>query len=154
MPSEPVKEPVRKAPEMPAEEQTAEEIPQEPDPDHPDQMALQLPEPPPDTGLLPEWAEVLDRVKKKNLMLGSVLQHSKAHLEGRHVLIEANDVAMRFIRENSDSNQTLKEAIAEVTGKYYPIGPWKKKEEQPTVNNDDLQRLLDSAESAGVDIVR
>ena len=151
---EPVKEPVRKVPEPLAEEHTAEEIPQEPDPDLPDQMSLQLPESPPDTGLLPRWDEVLEVVRAKNSMLGSVLLRSKAHLEGKHVLIEANEIAMKFIRENQDSNQTLKEAIAEVTGKYYPIGPWKKKEEQPTVKNDDLQRLLDSAESAGIDIVR
>ena len=146
-------EPVRRPDPMP--EDAIDEKPPVSDPDLPDQMAFDLPAPENSgSDLLPDWVEIIALVRKKNAMLGSVLSKSKAHLDGKRVLIEASEVAMKFIRENQESNQTLKEAIAEVTGKYYPIGPWKKKEQPAVDTNDGLQKFLKAAESAGVDIVR
>ncbi len=146
-------EPVRRPEPMP--EEAIDEKPPVSDPDLPDQMAFDLPAPENSgSDLLPDWGEIIALVRKKNGMLGSVLSKSKAHLDGKRVLIEASEVAMKFIRENQESNQTLKEAIAEVTGKYYPIGPWKKKEQPAVDTNDGLQKFLKAAESAGVDIVR
>jgi DNA polymerase-3 subunit gamma/tau len=146
-------EPVWRPDPMP--EEAIDEKPPVSDPDLPDQMAFDLPAPENSgSDLLPDWGEIIALVRKKNGMLGSVLSKSKAHFDGKRVLIEASEVAMKFIRENQESNQTLKEAIAEVTGKYYPIGPWKKKEQPAVDTNDGLQKFLKAAESAGVDIVR
>ena len=90
-------------------------------------------------------------VKKKQRTLGSLLSKSNAHFDGSHVLIEASEVAMKFIRDNKESNQILKDAIFEVAGVRYPIGPWKKKTEIDMKSND-LQDLIDLAVSNGIDI--
>ncbi|MBQ8995150.1 MAG: DNA polymerase III subunit gamma/tau, partial [Oscillospiraceae bacterium] len=72
------------------------------------------------------WDKIIELVKQKQKTLGSLLSKSRAHFDGSHVLIEAGELAMKFIRENKESNQILKDAIYEITGERYPIGPWKK----------------------------
>ena len=117
-----------------------------------DQMQISLPDEKP-TDSFDGWEDILELVKQRNRTLGSLLAKSIAHFDGTHVLIEGSDMAMAFIRDNKDSNQILKDAIFEITGKRYPIGPWKKKE-TAVEENSDLQNLIELARANGIDIER
>jgi len=123
--------------------------------DIPEDLPLDKPEPVLNpifqNDLFAGWEDVIELVKKKQRTLGSLLSKSNAHFDGSHVLIEASEVAMKFIRDNKESNQILKDAIFEVAGVRYPIGPWKKKTETDMKSND-LQDLIDLAVSNGIDI--
>lgn len=123
--------------------------------DIPEDLPLDKPEPVLNpifqNDLFAGWEDVIELVKKKQRTLGSLLSKSNAHFDGSHVLIEASEVAMKFIRDNKESNQILKDAIFEVAGVRYPIGPWKKKTEIDMKSND-LQDLIDLAVSNGIDI--
>ena len=120
--------------------------------DDSDQIQFLLPEEKPSDSF-EGWSEILELVKQRNRTLGSLLSKSSAHFDGTHVLIEASDIAMAFIRDNKDSNQVLKDAIFEITGKRYPIGPWKKQEQQEETNRD-MQNLIELAQANGVKIER
>ncbi|MBR3354358.1 MAG: DNA polymerase III subunit gamma/tau [Oscillospiraceae bacterium] len=116
------------------------------------QMQISLPEEKP-TDSFEGWEDIMELVKQRNRTLGSFLAKSVAHFDGTHVLIEGSDMAMAFIRDNKDSNQILKDAIFEITGKRYPIGPWKKKE-TVVKENSDMQNLIELARANGIDIER
>ncbi len=100
-----------------------------------------------------DWQKVIGIIKKKKLALGTMLRHSVPHLTDTHLLIEANDIAYKFIRENADSRQIIKDAYFEVTGLRRNIGPWKgepSKEEKPA--DDGLDAFLESAAKAGITV--
>ncbi len=100
-----------------------------------------------------DWQKVIGIIKKKKLALGTMLRHSVPHLTDTHLLIEANDIAYKFIRENADSRQIIKDAYFEVTGLRRNIGPWKgepSREEKPA--DDGLDAFLESAAKAGITV--
>ena len=146
------REPVAVKPQPTEMSQEEEEILAEIKEDDSDQMMFSLPEEQP-TDSFERWEDILEIVKQRNRTLGSLLSKSNAHFDGTHVLIEGSDIAMAFIRDNKDSNQILKDAIFETTGKRYPIGPWKKKETNVESNND-MQNLIELAQANGIEIER
>lgn len=102
------------------------------------------------------WQRVLERLLHKNAMLASALHDSHAHIRGQTVLVECkNPVFIEMMRSNDYTRQSLKEAIAEVTGILYGVGPYDpakygKAEEQKAVS--PLEQLLADAREKGVEI--
>jgi DNA polymerase-3 subunit gamma/tau len=94
------------------------------------------PLPPAPEGAFSEWPRVLERLASINSAVRSALGGSNAYLEGEHILIQcANPLFLTMIRENQYTRDIIKRAIAEVTGRRYPIGPYRtpvqKQEEDP-----------------------
>ena len=103
---------------------------------------------------LSQWPEVLDVIKSKNRMLGTLLTNSVAHMTGTHLLIEANEMGIKFIRENAEARPLIKEAVAQITGMSLPIGPWKGTVKKENKTDDGFETFLKNAEQAGVEIER
>ena len=100
-----------------------------------------------------EWQKVIGIIKKKKLALSTMLRHSVPHLTDTHLLIEANDIAYKFIRENADSRQIIKDAYQEVTGLRRNIGPWKgEPSREEKAADDGLDAFLESAAKAGITV--
>ena len=104
-------------------------------------------------GLEEAWPQIVQRVREKQRTLGSLLNNSKPHLSGNHILIEASEMALTFIRENKESNQLLKDSITQVTGLQMPIGPWKAPTVSPVADRT-LENLLKAAEENGIEVER
>ena len=106
--------------------------------------------------LLAEWPQVVAAVREKSKMLGTLLAKSSAHVTDTHLLIEASEMAMKFIRENADSRQYIKDAVLQVSGLRLPVGPWKAPAAAaPKADGDDgLEEFLRRAEQAGVEVNR
>ena len=106
-------------------------------------------------GLLDRWDDCVAEIREKNRTLGALLKNSLAHLTDTHLLIEANPMAIKFIRDNEDSRTTIKEAVASVTGLRLPVGPWKDGSEIRQEKDDNgLEEFLRMAEEAGVEVER
>lgn len=106
-------------------------------------------------GLLDRWDDCVAEIREKNRTLGALLKNSLAHLTDTHLLIEANPMAIKFIRDNEDSRTTIKEAVASVTGLRLPVGPWKDSSEIRQEKDDNgLEEFLRMAEEAGVEVER
>ncbi|MBQ0110802.1 MAG: DNA polymerase III subunit gamma/tau [Oscillospiraceae bacterium] len=94
-------------------------------------------------GKLKEWQSVLNLLKTKNRPLFGVLYNSAAYFEDGRVLIDSPLSSFReMINSDPATKESLKKAIADVYGKAYPIGPYKKaegsaSEPQETVQNTE-----------------
>ena len=106
-------------------------------------------------GILDRWDDCVAEIREKNRTLGALLKNSVAHLTETHLLIDANPMAIKFIRDNEDSRTTIKEAVASVTGLRLPVGPWRDSSRKEKEEDDDgLDEFLKMAEEAGVEVER
>ncbi len=93
------------------------------------------------------WGEILEKLSSLNLPLASALRSSNMYLTEKYALIDTqNTFFLELIRKNEDAKKALKQAIFEVTGKVYGIGPYKtakKKDEMADLNafEDKLKKL-------------
>ena len=132
----PAKEVVPKAEPAPV----YEEIPAEPA--FPVQSASSEPE-------FQSWEDVVELIKGKNRMLYSFLEGSKAYLVGGRVLIDSpNSFFIDYMQKNDDSREVIKNAITEVCGTRYGIGPYKKTEKK--TEDDPLAILAKRAAENGI----
>lgn len=120
------------------EEQTP---PPQKQPEPPKQQPTPVqPEPAPEPEPMPEpaeeqpferWGEVISKLSSINPPLAGALKDSKMYISGKYALIDAkNPFFLQLIRTNEDSKKSLKQAIYEVTGTAYGIGPYKSKQEE------------------------
>ncbi len=78
-----------------------------------------------------KWNEIVDKLSKINLPLASALRGSQMYLTEKYALIDTqNTFFLELVRKNNDAKVALKQAIFEVTGKVYGIGPYKNAEKK------------------------
>ena len=95
------------------------------------------------------WEDIIELIRKKNGMLFSLLSGSKAYLSGKRVLIDSpNSFFIEYMQKNDDSREVIKNAITEVCGVRYGIGPYKKTEKKP--EDDPLAALVKRAQDMGI----
>ena len=95
------------------------------------------------------WEDVIELIRKKNGMLFSLLNGSKAYLSGKRVLIDSpNSFFIEYMQKNDDSREVIKNAITEVCGVRYGIGPYKKTEKKP--EDDPLMALAKRVQDLGI----
>lgn len=102
-----------------------------------------------------QWQNILERLTVVNKMLSSALIGSRAWLRGMTVLVECkNPVFLEMMRSNEFTRQSLKRAIAEVTGSRYGVGPFTPEKAVKTATNESspLDSLLKEAADQGVEI--
>lgn len=106
---------------------------------------------------MPQWEEILARLGHSNKALWGALKGSAAYLSGNRVLIQChNPVFAQLMRSNEYTKQSLKAAIAEVTGIKYGIGPYLPPasgvEKPSDVQASPLTELLEAAREGGVEV--
>ena len=105
--------------------------------------------------LLDRWDDCVTEIKERNRTLGALLKSSAAHITDTHLLIEANPMAIKFIRDNEESRTIIKEAVALVTGLKLPVGPWHgNSDKKDTKDDDGFEEFLRKAMEAGVEVER
>ena len=102
---------------------------------------------------LAEWPEVLQLLSGESRTVASAFHGSGAYIRGDYVLIAAkNDLAFELLRR-SDYRNKMRDAIRQVTGRVYKLGPYKEKQEQEE-SQDPLKALEEKAQAAGIEVVR
>ncbi|MEG2086600.1 MAG: DNA polymerase III subunit gamma/tau [Angelakisella sp.] len=104
--------------------------------------------------LMPQWPEVLERLGKSNPALRGALLDSKGYQSGNRVLVDSGNAIFReMMRTNDYTRASLKQAIAEVTGTKYSIGPYDRPTEQVGAEQQSpLDSLLQNAAESGIEI--
>ena len=149
---EEIKETVEQTPDADGEEETAAgglALEQENDSSKPQTDVKAQTE-----GLLDKWEECVSEIRERNRTLGALLKNSLAHITNTHLLIEANPMAIKFIRDNEESRTIIKESVAMVTGIKLPVGPWHGEERKETKDDDGFEDFLRRAQEAGVEVER
>ena len=95
------------------------------------------------------WEDIVELIKGKNRMLYSFLEGSKAYLIGGRVLIDSpNSFFIDYMQKTGDAKEVIKNAITEVCGTRYGIGPYKKTEKK--TEDDPLAILAKRAAENGI----
>ena len=100
------------------------------------------------------WSEILDVLvsKGKSKSMSVAFKGSSAYEKGNYILINSpNELAFELLRESENRNQ-MRNAIKEVTGKNYNLGPYRKSKKTDSGNEDKLDELSNIAKNAGINV--
>lgn len=99
-----------------------------------------------------QWAQILERLSVTNGLLRAALENSHAYIKGSLVLVSCeSEIFLEMMRTNETTKTTLKNAIAEVTGVKYAIGPYRGGKDAPP-QADPLDDFLQNARESGVQV--
>lgn len=101
---------------------------------------------------LKSWPEVVDNLKQYSRVIASSFEGTTAYASGDYLLIDAKtDIPFKLLQK-SDQRENLRNAVQEITGKRYILGPYKrveKKEEE----KDPLEELIAELKDSNIEIV-
>ena len=98
-----------------------------------------------------QWHDVLEVLKAYSITIATAFESTKAYISGDYLLIDAkNDIPFKILKQSAQKER-MRDAVREVTGKTYKLGPYKKAEEKPP-ENDELLAFAQNAREAGVNI--
>jgi DNA polymerase-3 subunit gamma/tau len=101
------------------------------------------------------WGEVLAILEAKNKALYGALVNSSAYTGGGLLLVDAgeNSVFAQMMRGDTYAKESLRDALATVTGEKYKLGPYSaKKYEIKKAGLAELDGFLQKASDLGVDV--
>ncbi len=108
--------------------------------------------------LLESWPQVVASLQAKSGMLYAFLADSRAYLTKTHVLIEAQDIFMKYVRDHADAKDLIKKALLEAAGISLPIGPYDPQKygavqaEPVSAAPSPLDELIERARESGVEV--
>ena len=102
---------------------------------------------------LAAWPEILQVLRGYSQSVAAAFTGSAAYVSGEYVLIDApNSMAFELLRRPAQRDK-MRDAIKQVTGTVYKLGPYKKQEKQEE-KNDPLSELADLAQDAGIEVIK
>ena len=147
----PVLEETPPAPEKPAPRQEAP-VPQEPR-KAPSKAAVSMEEIQANAKRLEEWPEILQILRGYSQSIAAAFHGSSAYVSGSYVLIDApQELAFELLRKSSQRDK-MRDAIRQVTGQVYKLGPYKPTEEKKAEDQDPLALLTQEARQAGIEVI-
>lgn len=96
-----------------------------------------------------DWEEVLKLFKGGAKSVEMSFANSAAYISGDYMLIEATDFAFDLLKGREQRNR-MREAIQQVTGKAYKLGPYTKP--RPAEETDGLDELTRRAMESGISV--
>lgn len=101
---------------------------------------------------LRSWPEVVDNLKQYSRVIASSFEGTTAYASGDYLLIDAKtDIPFKLLQK-SDQRENLRNAVQEITGKRYILGPYKRAEEKQE-EKDPLEELIAELKDSDVEIV-
>lgn len=98
-----------------------------------------------------EWHDVLEALKAYSITIATAFESTKAYISGDYLLIDAkNDVPFKLLKQSAQKER-MRDAVREVTGKTYKLGPYKRPEKKPE-ETDELLSFARNIREAGVDV--
>lgn len=97
-----------------------------------------------------EWDRVLEILSRENPPLFGTLRASRAFIENDIVYIDTNDFSFTVLKGSEQNRQSLKAAVASVSGRPLKIAQYKVKSAAPASNA--MAEILKRAERNGVDV--
>ncbi|MEE1279523.1 MAG: DNA polymerase III subunit gamma/tau [Oscillospiraceae bacterium] len=98
------------------------------------------------------WDKVLSALSLSNPPLLGALRQSKAYIENDIVYIDTNDFSFAILKGSEQNKQSLKSAVAAVSGKPLKIAQYKENTPSAVSNSNAMAEILKRAARNGVDI--
>lgn len=100
------------------------------------------------------WPEILQTMKDYSRVVAASFTGSTAYVSGEYVLIDApSPTALELLRRPAQRDK-MRDAIKQVTGRTYKLGPYKKPQTEQTKEQDPLKTLAESAAAAGIPVIQ
>ena len=100
---------------------------------------------------LAEWPEILQLLREHSQSIAAAFADSTAYVSGNYVLIDApKSMAFELLRKSSQRDK-MRDAIQQVTGHVYKLGPYKNKTDEEE-KKDPLAELAGFARDAGIEV--
>ncbi len=96
-----------------------------------------------------DWPEILQVIKNTTKSVAMAFSGSSAYINGDYMLIEAPEIAFELLKR-SEQRERMREAIRQVTGRTYKLGPYRKS--QAPEEADPLETLARRAKDSGIEI--
>lgn len=99
-----------------------------------------------------KWGDALKFLKTKNAALHGALAKSKAYTGGGLLLIDGGPMFADMVRNDGYARESLREAVASVSGETYRLGPYNPEKYSVEQQPDPLDALVQNAGELGVDM--
>ncbi|MCH5352414.1 MAG: DNA polymerase III subunit gamma/tau [Acutalibacter sp.] len=96
-----------------------------------------------------DWPEILQVIKSSTKSVAMAFANSTAYVNGDYILIDAPEIAFALLQSQEQRNR-MREAIQQVTGRIYKLGPYRRAEEDG--ESDPLEELTRRAKESGIDV--
>ena len=102
---------------------------------------------------LNEWPEILQLMRSYSQSIAAAFHGSSAYVSGSYVLIDApQELAFELLRKSSQRDK-LRDAIRQVLGKVYKLGPYPHSQDNKAEQQDPLAALTEEARQAGIEVI-
>ena len=98
-----------------------------------------------------EWGRIMADLEKRNNMLFSMLNGSRAYVVDSMLLIDASPVARELLRKDL-ARSSIKTAMQTVLGREYSLGPYQPSSKVQEEKRSPAQSLLDAARQGGIPV--
>jgi len=97
-----------------------------------------------------EWADVINVLKTHSITIATAFKNTKAYVSGEYILIDSdNELTFKRLKQ-PEERERMRNAVLEVTGKVYKLGPYKKSRGEVQQKQDAMAEFLDKARNSGV----
>lgn len=99
------------------------------------------------------WKEVVDNLKKYSKTISSAFDGTKAYVSGRYILIDAQtDIPFQLLKQSSQ-REKIREAVMEITGSTYSLGPYRPPERKIKEEKEDpIEKLTEDFKNLGIEV--
>lgn len=99
-----------------------------------------------------QWPEVVEHLKKYSKTIATSFTNTNAYESGNYLLIDANSTMPFELLKVSTQREKIREAIMEITGKKFNLGPYKKTEKKQEEVKDPLDTFTEQLKNSGIEI--
>lgn len=102
----------------------------------------------------PNWKEVVDNLRKYSKTISSAFDGTKAYVSGRYILIDSpSDIPFQLLKQSSQ-REKIREAVLEITGATYSLGPYRPPERKIQEEREDpMEKLTADFKNLGIEVV-
>lgn len=101
----------------------------------------------------PNWKEVVDNLRKYSKTISAAFDGTKAYVSGRYILIDSpSDIPFQLLKQSSQ-REKIREAVLEITGATYSLGPYRPPEKKIREEKEDpMEKLTENFKSLGIEV--
>ena len=103
--------------------------------------------------LFPNWKEVVENLRKYSKTISAAFDGTKAYVSGRYILIDSpSDIPFQLLKQSSQ-REKIREAVLEITGATYSLGPYRPPEKKIREEKEDpIEKLTENFKSLGIEV--
>lgn len=101
----------------------------------------------------PNWKEVVENLRKYSKTISAAFDGTKAYVSGRYILIDSpSDIPFQLLKQSSQ-REKIREAVLEITGSTYSLGPYRPPEKKIREEKEDpMEKLTENFKSLGIEV--